>query len=78
MLEILQVMKMAEKTATAMSVFPFHTVLKVLVPIIQTDPYPSMQGAIKMLTKLVEVHPEEVTDEDLRNIMPGLVKVKQI
>lgn len=58
-----------------MCVFPFNTVVNVLIPFIQTSPYPMIHGAIKMLTKLVEIHPEEVTDDHLLNIMPGLVKV---
>lgn len=66
---------MAEQTVAAMSVFPFHTVLNVLITLIQTRPYPILQGAIKMLTKLVEMHPDEVTDDHLSSIMPGLIKV---
>lgn len=68
---------MAEKTAAAaMTVFPFNTVLNVLMPLIHTSEYPSLQGALKMLTKLIETHPNEVTDDHLKEIMPGLIKVQ--
>lgn len=66
---------MAEKTVAAMGVFPFNTVVVVLAPLLQTSQYPYLQGAIKMLTKMVEVHPAEVTDDHLKSIMPGLIKV---
>lgn len=66
---------MAEKTVAAMGVFPFNTVLNVLAPLLQTSQFPSLQGVIKMLTKMVEVHPTEVTDDHLKSIMPGLIKV---
>lgn len=69
-------MKVAETTAAAMSVFPFNTVVNTLGPLIRTDPYPSVLGAIKMLTKLIEYNPNEVTDDHLEAIMPGLIKVK--
>lgn len=68
-------MKAAETTAAALSVFPFNTVVNVLYPFIQTTSYPTIQGAIKMLTKLIEIHPEEVTDEHLSNILKGLIAV---
>lgn len=58
-----------------MSVCPFHTIAKTLAPLIQTDPYPQVLGAIKMLTKLIEANPDEVTDEHLAMIMPALIKV---
>lgn len=70
-----KVVKMAEKTVAAMSIFPFHTVLNVLITLIQTHPYPLLQGAIKMLNKFIEMHPDEVTDDHLNSIMPGLIKV---
>lgn len=66
---------MAEQTAAAMSVFPFYSVVNVLSPLIQTSNSPITQGAIKMLTKLIDVHPDEVSDEHLAVIMPGLIKV---
>ncbi|XP_049819238.1 CLIP-associating protein isoform X3 [Aethina tumida] len=68
------VVKVAETTAAAMSVFPFNTVVNTLGPLIRTDPYPSVLGAIKMLTKLIEYNPNEVTDDHLEAIMPGLIK----
>ena len=66
---------MAEATAAAMSVCPFHTIVTTLAPLIQTSPYPPVLGAIKMLTKLIETNPTDVTDEHLSMIMPGLIKV---
>ncbi|KAK9739077.1 hypothetical protein QE152_g9289 [Popillia japonica] len=69
-----EVVKTAETTAAAMSVFPFTTVVCVLSPLIHTSSYPTIQGAIKMLTKMVEMHPDDVTDEHLALIMQGLVK----
>ncbi|KAK9875379.1 hypothetical protein WA026_007774 [Henosepilachna vigintioctopunctata] len=69
-----EVIKMAETTAAAMSVCPFSTIVSTLAPIILTSPYPSLLGAIKMLTKLVEANPHEVKDEYLQQIMPGLIK----
>ncbi|XP_071053520.1 CLIP-associating protein isoform X4 [Onthophagus taurus] len=69
-----EVSKEAEVTAAAMSVFPFNLVVGVLTPLIQTSTYPKLQGAIKMLIKLIETHGNEITDEHLLQIMPGLVK----
>ncbi|CAH0551193.1 unnamed protein product [Brassicogethes aeneus] len=69
-----EIVKEAESTAAAMNVFPFNTVVNILAPLIRTSPYPSLLGAIKMLTKLVETNPNDVTDEHLQNIMPGLIK----
>jgi CLIP-associating protein 1/2 len=66
--------KMAESTAAAMSVCPFNTIVTTLAPLIQTSPYPPVLGAIKMLTKLIETNPDDVTDEHLSMIMPGLIK----
>lgn len=71
----MQVVKVAERTAVAMSIFPFDDVLNVLTPVIHTSGCPVLQGAIKMLTKFIEVHSKEVTDEHLSSIMPGLIKV---
>lgn len=70
--------KAAEKTVAAMAVFPFSTVLNVLAPLLQTSQYPSLQATIKMVTKMVEVHPNEVTDDHLASIMPGLIKVSEV
>nr|XP_023016802.1 CLIP-associating protein 1 [Leptinotarsa decemlineata] len=69
-----QVMKEAEATAAAMIVCPFETVVSTLAPLIRTSPYPGLLGAIKMLTKLIEANPAEVTDDHLGKIMPGLIK----
>lgn len=66
---------MAEQTAAAMSVCPFNSIVITLGPLIQTSPYPPLLGAIKMLTKLIETNPIEVTDDHLALIMPGLIKV---
>lgn len=59
-----------------MSVVPFDCVVSVLSPLISTSDCPILQGAIKMLTKLIEVHAEEVTDRHLAIIMPGLIRVR--
>ncbi|XP_025829154.1 CLIP-associating protein isoform X2 [Agrilus planipennis] len=69
-----EVVKMAETAAASMNVFPFNTVVNVLSPLIQTGIGPTLTGAIKMLTKLVETNPDQVTDEHLEKIMPGLIK----
>ncbi|XP_072390555.1 CLIP-associating protein 1-A isoform X2 [Diabrotica undecimpunctata] len=69
-----EVMKEAEKTAAAMTVCPFESILSTLAPIIRTTSYPILLGAIKMLAKLIEAHPDEVTDDHLAKIMPGLIK----
>ena len=66
---------MVETTAAAMSVCPFNTIVAVLSPLMQTSTYPMIRGVIKMLTKHVEMNPQEVTDEHLNLIMPGLVTV---
>lgn len=65
----------AESCAAAMAVCPFDLVVHVLLPIIEIKEYPKIQGAIKMLTKLVEYHSSEITDEHLKKIMPGLIQV---
>lgn len=69
-----EVVKVAEHTAAAMIVFPFNSVVSVLSPLIHTSTFPTIQGAIKMLTKLIEVHPTDVTDDHLASVMPGLIK----
>lgn len=66
---------MAEQTAAAMSVCPFNTTVMTLASWIQTNPDSQKLGAIKMLTKLIEANPDDVTDEHLGQIMPGLIKV---
>ncbi|KAG5871175.1 hypothetical protein JTB14_007902 [Gonioctena quinquepunctata] len=69
-----EVMKEAEATAAAMIVCPFETVVSTLAPLIRTSPYPALLGAIKMLTKLIEANPAQITDDHLGKIMPGLIK----
>ncbi|XP_056638130.1 CLIP-associating protein isoform X3 [Diorhabda sublineata] len=69
-----EVMKEAELTAAAMTVGPFEKIVETVAPIISTSHYPPLLGAIKMLAKLVEAHPNEVADEHLSKIMPGLIK----
>ncbi|KAL3286277.1 hypothetical protein HHI36_000786 [Cryptolaemus montrouzieri] len=69
-----EVGKAAEITAAAMSVCPFNTVVNTLAPIILTNPFPSVLGAIKMLTKIIESNPHEIKNEHLQQIMPGLIK----
>ncbi|KAJ8972441.1 hypothetical protein NQ317_000032 [Molorchus minor] len=68
------VMKEAETTAAAMSVCPFNTIVNTLAPLIRTSPFPSILGAIKMLTKMIETNPTEVVDDHLVQVMPGLIK----
>lgn len=65
----------AESCAAAMAVCPFDLIVKVLHPIVKTEPYPKNQAAIKMLTKLIEYHSNEITDKHLEVIMPGLIQV---
>ncbi|KAH1007331.1 hypothetical protein HUJ04_004581 [Dendroctonus ponderosae] len=71
-----EVIKEAETTAAAMArcVSPFDTVVYTLAPLIRTSPYPEDLGALKMLTKLVEANPEQITDQHLKEIMPGILK----
>lgn len=69
-----KVIKEAETTAAAMNVFPFDKAVDTLAPLIRTSQY-HLMGAIKMLMKLVEAHPKEVTEDHLNAIMPGLIKV---
>ncbi|XP_065166997.1 CLIP-associating protein isoform X3 [Atheta coriaria] len=64
----------AELTTTAMSVFPFHTVVNTLSPLVQTSSYPRIDGAMKMITRLIDQHPNELTDDHLTSLMPGLIK----
>lgn len=75
---LLQVVKEAEATAAAMGVCPFNTIISILAPLIRTNPYPFVLGAIKMLTKMIETNPSEVTDEHLAQIMPGLIVVSGV
>jgi len=57
------------------TVLPPDVVIRVLNPLITTGEYPVNQGAIKMLTKLVEQKSKEVIEPYLADIMPGLIKV---
>lgn len=57
------------------TVLPPDVVIRVLNPLITTGEYPVNQGAIKMLTKLVEQKSKEVIEPHLAEIMPGLIKV---
>ncbi|XP_017770144.1 PREDICTED: CLIP-associating protein isoform X3 [Nicrophorus vespilloides] len=72
-----EVVKTADATAAAMSVFPFDTLVNTLSPLIQTSTYPKIDGSIKMLTKMIDVHQADITDEHLTIIMPGLVKANE-
>ncbi|CAH1111377.1 unnamed protein product [Psylliodes chrysocephalus] len=69
-----EVVKEAELTAAAMTVCPFEAIVATVAPMISTSPYPALLGAIKMLTKLIEAHPDKITEEHLIKIMPGLIK----
>ncbi|XP_030763288.1 CLIP-associating protein 1-B isoform X8 [Sitophilus oryzae] len=69
-----EVVKEAETTAAAMAVCPFDTVVYTLAPLIRTSPYPEDLGAIKMLTKLIEANPQQITDDHLLQVMPGILK----
>jgi hypothetical protein len=57
------------------TVLPPDVVIRVLNPLITTGEYPVNQGAIKMLTKLVEQKSKEVMEPHLGDVMPGLIKV---
>lgn len=57
-----------------MNVFPFDKAIDTLAPLIRTSQC-HLLGAIKMLTKLVEAHPKEISVDHLNAIMPGLIKV---
>lgn len=58
-----------------MTTCPFDTVVGVLKPLITTSEFPLNQAGIKMMTKLVEQHSNEITDEHLQEIMPILIQV---
>ncbi|GFG38732.1 hypothetical protein Cfor_02767, partial [Coptotermes formosanus] len=69
------VLRCAEACAATMGmVLPPDVVIRVLNPLITTGEYPVNQGAIKMLTKLVEQKSKEVVEPHLAEIMPGLIK----
>jgi hypothetical protein len=57
------------------TVLPPDIVIRVLNPLITTGEFPVNQGAIKMLTKLVEQKSKEVLEPHLADVMPGLIKV---
>jgi hypothetical protein len=57
------------------TVLPPDVVIRVLNPLITTGEYPVNQGAIKMLTKLVEQKSKEAVEPHLAEVMPGLIKV---
>jgi hypothetical protein len=57
------------------TVLPPSVVIRVLNPLITTGEYPVNQGAIKMLTKLVEQKSKEAVEPHLAEVMPGLIKV---
>ncbi|KDR12058.1 CLIP-associating protein 1 [Zootermopsis nevadensis] len=70
-----EVLRSAEACAATMgTVLPPDVVIRVLNPLITTGEYPVNQGAIKMLTKLVEQKSKEVMEPHLADIMPGLIK----
>jgi len=70
-----EVLRSAEACAATMGmVLPPDVVIRVLNPLITTGEYPVNQGAIKMLTKLVEQKSKEVVEPHLAEIMPGLIK----
>lgn len=69
---------MAEDTTATMTVIDFSVIVKVLGPLIRTSSYPTILGAIKMLTKLIEMQPNKVMDDHLKLIVPGLITVKKL
>lgn len=70
-----EVLRCAESCAATMGmVLPPDVVIRVLNPLITTGEYPVNQGAIKMLTKLVEQKSKEAVEPHLAEIMPGLIK----
>lgn len=69
-----EVVRCAEQCAASMTTCPFDTVVGVLKPLITTSEFPLNQAGIKMMTKLVEQHSNEITDEHLQEIMPILIQ----
>ncbi|PNF29241.1 CLIP-associating protein 2, partial [Cryptotermes secundus] len=70
-----EVLRCAEACAATMgTVLPPDVVIRVLNPLITTGEYPVNQGAIKMLTKLVEQKSKEAVEPHLAEVMPGLIK----
>ncbi|XP_063217676.1 CLIP-associating protein 1-A isoform X5 [Bacillus rossius redtenbacheri] len=69
-----EVLRVAESCAATMgTVLPPDIVIRVLIPLITTGDYPVNQGAIKMMTKVVESHPREVIEPHVASVMPGLI-----
>lgn len=66
---------MAEQTAAAMVIFPLEKIINSLAPTIQTSVYPAIQGSLKMLTILFEVHSDAIQDDQLDQLMPSLIMV---
>ena len=61
------------------SVLPPDLVVRVLNPIIKTGDFPVNQAAVKMLTRAADHPPNrDVFIDSLGDIMPGLLKVKEI
>lgn len=67
--------KTAEQTAAAMVIFPLDKMINALAPSIQTGLHP-IQGSLKMLTILFEVHPDPISEQHLSQLMPSLIKVR--
>ncbi|XP_077994040.1 CLIP-associating protein 1-like isoform X9 [Glandiceps talaboti] len=63
-----------ETTATLANSIPPETCVRVLCPLIQTADFPVNLGAIKMLTKVVELFPKAEMHDMLPEIIPGLLK----
>ncbi|XP_070536539.1 CLIP-associating protein 1-B-like isoform X15 [Ptychodera flava] len=63
-----------ETTATLANSIPPETCVRVLCPLIQTADFPVNLGAIKMLTKVVELFPKADLNEMLPEMIPGLLK----
>ncbi|XP_067126755.1 CLIP-associating protein 1-like isoform X1 [Centruroides vittatus] len=61
-------------SAIAANVLPPEQCFRTLKPIIMTGEFPMNQAAIKMLTKLVEQQPKNITAHLLPEIMPPLLK----
>lgn len=64
-----------ECAATLTSVVNTDQCLHVLGPIIATAQFPVCLAAIKMATKAIEQAPREVVLSQLKNLVPGVLKV---
>ncbi|KAL1513059.1 hypothetical protein ABEB36_002537 [Hypothenemus hampei] len=71
-----EVVRAAEATAAAMAKCAsiVDSFIFTLAPLIQTSPFPQNLGGIKMLTKLIEASPEQITKDHLKQIMPGILR----